>query len=531
MKRYAVDLIIVILAAAACRLSFGRAAEPARQPSRRPNFVFFLADDMGWRDAGCYGSTFYETPNIDRLAKQGMRFTRCLCRLPGVQPDAGEHHDRQVPGPAGHDRLLRRRRSPMPSPGTGRGTSRSCPPAIWTICPWRKSPSPRRLRQAAIAPSLRASGTWAAGATGRRTTASTSISAAARAGSPASYFSPYKNPKLPDGPKGEHLDDRLAAESVKFLEHVGRQPFLLYHAFYSVHIPLQAKRDLIAKYEAKRKGVKAEGPRFKPEGDRQARQVQDHAVYAAMIETMDRSVGQVLDALDRLGLADNTVVFFMSDNGGLSTAEGAPTSNLPLRAGKGWLYEGGIREPMIVKWPGVTKPGSTCSTPVISTDFYPTMLEMAGLPAKPEQHVDGVSMVPLAQANRRGGRAGDLLALPALRQPGRQSGQRRPRRRLEADRVLRGPAAGVVQSEERLGRAAQPGCPRGEEGGRTAREAEGMERGSRGTDAQSEPEPQSRRSGKRGHPLNGCRRLITVKEGQLASATVRRARKREHGCN
>jgi len=179
------------------------------------------------------------------------------------------------------------------------------------------------------------------------------------------------------------------------LEQVGQKPFLLYHAFYSVHIPLQAKRDLIAKYEAKQQGVRVEGPRFKPEGDRETRQVQEHAVYAAMIETMDHSIGQILDALDRLGLADNTVVFFMSDNGGLSTAEGAPTSNLPLRAGKGWLYEGGIREPMIVKWPGMIKPGSTCSTPVISTDFYPTILEMADLPAKPAQHMDGVSMVPL----------------------------------------------------------------------------------------------------------------------------------------
>jgi arylsulfatase A-like enzyme len=110
---------------------------------------------------------------------------------------------------------------------------------------------------------------------------------------------------------------------------------------------------------------------------------------------MDHSVGQILDILDRLGLAENTIVFFMSDNGGLSTAEGAPTSNLPLRAGKGWLYEGGIREPMIVKWPGVIRPGSKSSTPVISTDFYPTMLEMAGLAAKPEQHMDGRSMVSL----------------------------------------------------------------------------------------------------------------------------------------
>ncbi len=531
MKRYAVDLIIVILAAAACRLSFGRAAEPARQPSRRPNFVFFLADDMGWRDAGCYGSTFYETPNIDRLAKQGMRFTDAYAACPRVQPDAGEHHDRQVPGPAGHDRLLRRAAARLPSPSTGRGTSRSCPHRYLDHLP---------LEEVTIAEALKASGyrtfftgKWHLGGRGywpEDQGFDINIGGCG-AGSPASYFSPYKNPKLPDGPKGEHLDDRMAAESVKFLEHVGRKPFLLYHAFYSVHIPLQAKRDLIAKYEAKRKRVKAEGPRFKPEGDRQARQVQDHAVYAAMIETMDRGVGQVLDALDRLGLADNTVVFFMSDNGGLSTAEGAPTSNLPLRAGKGWLYEGGIREPMIVKWPGVIKPGSTCSTPVISTDFYPTILEMAGLPARPATARGRREHGSVAQANRLGGRAGDLLALPALRQPGRQSGQRRPRRRLEADRVLRGPAAGVVRSEEGLGRATQPGSPRGEEGGRTAREAEGMAGGSRGTDTQSEPEPQSRRSGKRGHPLNGCRRLITVKEGQLAPATVRRARKREHGCN
>ncbi len=212
---------------------------------------------------------------------------------------------------------------------------------------------------------------------------------------PCSYFSPYDNPRLPDGPDGEHLDNRLAAESIKFLEQVGESPFLLYLAFYSVHTPLQAKQGLIDKYEAKRKALTIDVPLFKPEGDCSARQVQNHAVYAAMIENMDHAVGQVLDSLDRLGLAENTAVFFMSDNGGLSTADGAPTSNLPLRAGKGWLYEGGIREPMIVKWPGVVKPGSTCGVPVISTDFYPTMLEMADLPPRPEQHVDGISLVPL----------------------------------------------------------------------------------------------------------------------------------------
>ena len=176
-----------------------------------------------------------------------------------------------------------------------------------------------------------------------------------------------------------------------------------------------------------------------------------------MIETMDHSVGQILDALDRLGLAENTIVFFMSDNGGLSTAEGAPTSNLPLRAGKGWLYEGGIREPMIVKWPGVTRPGSTSSTPVISTDFYPTMLEMAGLPAKPEQHVDGVSMVSLLRQTGLAAERAIYWHYPHYGNQGGSPGSRRSRGRLETDRVLRGPSTGVVQSEERLGRATQSG--------------------------------------------------------------------------
>ena len=160
-------------------------------------------------------------------------------------------------------------------------------------------------------------------------------------------------------------------------------------------------------YEEVKSRIRLAGPIWGEEGDNKVRLVQENAVYAAMVEAMDEAVGIVLDALDARGIADDTVVFFMSDNGGLSTSEGHPTSNLPLRAGKGWLYEGGIREPMIVRWPGVTEPGSTCDVPVISTDFYPTMLEMAGLPLRPEQHVDGVSMVPLL----RGGDHPDREAL------------------------------------------------------------------------------------------------------------------------
>jgi len=215
-------------------------------------------------------------------------------------------------------------------------------------------------------------------------------------GSPRSYFSPYRNPNLPDGPKGQYLTDRLTDESLKFLDAVGDKPFLLYLSHHAVHTPLQAKKLLAAKYRAKAKKLpEPKGPKFIPEGRRRARQVQDHAVYAAMVQSVDESVGRVLKKLDALHLADNTVVIFMSDNGGLSTSEGSPTSNAPLRAGKGWLYEGGIREPLIIKWPGAVKPGSVCGEPVISTDFYPTMLEIAHLPARAKQHCDGVSLVPL----------------------------------------------------------------------------------------------------------------------------------------
>jgi arylsulfatase A-like enzyme len=394
-----------MLALTACQLGFAGAPQPATQPPRRPNFVFFLADDMGWRDAGCYGSTFYETPNIDRLASQGMRFTDAYAACPVCSPTRASIMTGKYPARLGTTDYFG---APQPN----------------TVFPhWTRNkpllPAPYLdhlpLEEVTLAEALKEggyrtffAGKWHLGGRGYwPENQGFDINVGGwTAGAPASYFSPYHNPKLSDGPTGEHLDDRMAAESVKFLEGVGQQPFLLYHAFYSVHIPLQAKRDLITKYEAKQKALKMEGPRFKPEGDSQARQVQDHAVYAAMIETMDKGVGRVLDAMDRLGLAGNTIVFFMSDNGGLNTAEGAPTSNVPLRAGKGWLYEGGIREPMIVKWPGAVKPGSTCGTPVISTDFYPTMLEMAGLRAKPEQHKDGVSMVPLLkQTDSTGQRA------------------------------------------------------------------------------------------------------------------------------
>jgi len=220
-------------------------------------------------------------------------------------------------------------------------------------------------------------------------------------GMPSSYFSPYKNPRLTDGPKGEHLTARLTDEAIRLLDDFKNDPFLLYLAFYTVHTPLRAPKELVEKYQ--KKAARILGEEFADEeqvhpnakNKRQVRILQKHAVYAAMVESMDASVGRLLGKLRELGLEKDTVVCFMSDNGGLSTSEGSPTSNLPLRGGKGWLYEGGIREPWIIKWPGGARPGSVCDHPVVSTDFYPTILDMAGLPPRPDQHRDGVSLVPL----------------------------------------------------------------------------------------------------------------------------------------
>jgi arylsulfatase A-like enzyme len=204
---------------------------------------------------------------------------------------------------------------------------------------------------------------------------------------------PPPDPK--DDPK---TTDRIANEAVRFIETNKDKPFFAYLPFLAVHTKIGARADLVAKYEKKKASAPVDS--WGQEHERQVRLVQNQPVYAAMIEQMDAAIGRVLDALYRTGLAERTIVVFMSDNGGLSTSEGHPTSNLPLRGGKGWLYEGGIREPWIMRVPGITKPGSVCDTPVVSTDFYPTLLELAGLALKPQQHRDGISLLPLLNGGK-----------------------------------------------------------------------------------------------------------------------------------
>jgi arylsulfatase A-like enzyme len=352
------------------------------------NFVFILMDDLGWRDVGFNGSTFYETPNIDRLAAQGMRFSSAYAACPVCSPTRASIMTGKYPARLNITNFI-----------AGMRAGKLKPPEYLHQLPLEEFTIGEAFKEAGYSTCF--IGKWHLGGPEYfpdKQGFETNVAVAAGCGG---YFSPYKNFKLPDSPPGEYLTDRLTDEAVKFLKSPKEKPFLLYLSHYAVHVPLQAKKDIEARYAAKAAGLPAPaGPRFVPEGSVQARQVQDHAVYAAMVQSMDESVGRIMKALDELGLADNTAVIFMSDNGGLSTAEGSPTANVPLRGGKGWLYEGGVREPLIIKWPGVTAPGSVCDAPVISTDFYPTMLEMAGLAPRPQQHCDGVSIAGLLRGEK-----------------------------------------------------------------------------------------------------------------------------------
>ncbi len=365
----------------------------------QPNFVFFLVDDLGYMDVGFNNpETFYETPNLDQLSAEGMKFTNAYAACPVCSPTRASIMSGKYPA-----RLNTTDYFGAPQPD-GILQNKN---AYWLKKPLLPAPYEDRLalEEVTLAEALKEAGyatffagKWHLGPEGfwpEDQGFDVNAGGIERGGPYGGnkYFSPYGNPRLKDGPEGEHLPDRLASEAVKFIDAHADEPFLAYVSFYLVHTPLMAREDLKAKYEEKAKSFPPDD--WGEEYPRKVRLVQNHPVYAGMVEAMDLAVGKVLDHLKKTGLDKTTAVFMMSDNGGLSTSEGHPTSNLPLRAGKGWLYEGGIREPMIVKWPGNTESGSVCDVPVISTNFYPTMLEMSGLDFRPEQHIDGISMVSL----------------------------------------------------------------------------------------------------------------------------------------
>jgi arylsulfatase A-like enzyme/glyoxylase-like metal-dependent hydrolase (beta-lactamase superfamily II) len=375
----------------------------------RPNVVFFLVDDLGYMDVGANNpGTFYETPNVDRLASTGMRFTDGYAANPVCSPTRYSIMAGRYPTRVGATNWF-----------SGEREGRFRPAPLYDRMPLEEVTLAETLREAGYRTFF--AGKWHLGPTDEYWPEHQGFEVNRGGwsrGGPyggKQYFSPYGNPRLEDGPDGEHLPDRLATEAVRFIETHRRGPFFVYLSFYSVHTPLLGRPDLVAKYEGKAKRLGLAGEEefggeeqvWPVEKPRRVRVLQKHAVYAAMVEAMDEAVGKVLDRLESLGLDESTVVLFMSDNGGLSTSEGSPTSNLPLRGGKGWLYEGGIREPFLIRAPGVTRPGTTSRVPVISTDFYPTILELLGIPSRPEQHRDGVSLVPLLEG-------GGTLPRPAL---------------------------------------------------------------------------------------------------------------------
>jgi arylsulfatase A-like enzyme len=355
-------------------------------PARPPNIVFILADDLGYMDIGANNpQTFYETPNIDRLARRGMRFTQGYAACCVCSPTRGSIMTGKYPPRFGITDFI---------PGMRPGRMLSAPNA-------RQLP----LEEVTIAEALRDGG-YTTFFAGKWHLGNGEYAPSAQGfprdlmNSTGQFFYPPSDSPPPDSKDDPKTTDRIVNEAVRFIGGHKDKPFFAYLPFLAVHTPIGARADLIAKYEKKRASAPPEA--WGQERERAVRLVQNHAAYAAMLEQLDLGIGRVLTALDENGLGEKTIVFFMSDNGGLATSEGHPTSNLPLRGGKGWPYEGGVRVPWIVCAPGVTTPGSTCDSPVISTDYYPTLLELAGLPTKPEQHRDGVSLLPLLKGQAAG---------------------------------------------------------------------------------------------------------------------------------
>jgi len=352
------------------------AKSTAREPKRPPNFVFILADDLGWSDVGCYGNTFNETPNIDGLARQGMRFTDAYATCPVCSPTRASILSGQYPARLGLTDFIRGHQRPFEKLTVPVNRQQYMPLEIVTIAEALK---PAGYMSGAF-------GKWHLG--GREHFPDKQGFDSTLVTSGWGHFGNNSVPNIQIG-KDEYLTEVLADHCERFMETNRDKPFFLYMSHFAVHIPLEARQQLIEKYEKKPKP---------PTGV-------NNPIYAAMVEHVDISVGRILKKIDDLGLADNTVVVFYSDNGGLRqmyTGEGPiVTTNAPLRDEKGTLYEGGIREPLIVRWPGVVKPHTECKVPVTSVDFYPTFLDIARLKGDASHTLDGESILPLLKRKRR----------------------------------------------------------------------------------------------------------------------------------
>lgn len=379
------------LAAAFILAATGISSAAESAAPRGPNVLFILVDDLGWRDLSGEGSTFYESPHIDGIAASGMRFTQGYAACQVCSPSRASIMMGQYPPRHGITDWI----------GAAQGTewkrnTRMLPAHYNHALPAEGTTLAEAFRGAGYRTFF--AGKWHLGDEGSFPEDhgfDINIGGHHRGSPPGGFFAPYKNPKMTDGEAGESLPLRLGKETARFIDENAERPFFAYLSFYSVHAPIQSTKALWQKYQKKAAGLPEPDHRFLIDRTSPVRQVQDHPVYAGMVEATDTAVGLALDALQRNGVADNTIVVFTSDNGGVSAGDGKATSNLPLRGGKGRQWEGGIREPYYIVWPGVVAPGSTSDVPVSGIDFYPTLLEMAGI-ARPADHViDGVSLVPV----------------------------------------------------------------------------------------------------------------------------------------
>jgi len=368
-------------------IGLGPFASRASEPSDKPNFVFILVDDLGWSDIGCFGSDLHQTPNIDQFALQGMRFTDAYAAAPVCTPTRASIMTGKYPARLGMTIWYEASANPPQN-------RKLIPPVAKGNLPHEEVTIAEVLKQAGY---LTAHvGKWHLGdAAHYPETQGFDINIGGTFwGAPTTFFYPYRGtgtfgkefryvPHLEFGKEGEYLPDRLTEEALRVLEKAKGKPFFLYLCYHIVHTPIEGKPELVAHYRK----------RLKPEMHHQ------NCEYAAMVHSLDENVGRVLAKIDELGIGERTIVFFFSDNGGyINQYKGKTvTNNYPLRSGKGSLYEGGVRVPMIIRWPGVAKSGSVCSEPVSSIDFYPTILDITALQGdqRHNANIDGLSLVPL----------------------------------------------------------------------------------------------------------------------------------------
>ena len=379
--------------------------------AEKPNIVFILADDLGVNDVGAFNSdTFYETPRLNQLAKEGMRFTSAYTAANVCSPTRYSIMAGKYPVRSGVTNYL-----------AGTRSENFEPAPLELFMPLEEKTLGKAFKEAGYRTAY--IGKWHLGDInqyGPQHQGFDVVSGDTQFLTPeyekirllAHPPIPYDHPTFIETRTAQLAEDSLTVlDAFNSFNATEKKPFLLYLSFYQVHVPLGASEQRVEPYQKKKAELGLHDDESKDFADeeqalamdepRKTRIRQNHSVYGAMVSQCDESAGQILDKLDALGLRENTIVIFMSDNGGLTTAEGSPTSNLPFRCGKGWNYEGGIRAPLIVRFPKSVKPNTVSDVPVTSTDFYPTLLDLAGLPLQPQQHLDGISFAPLLRGEKQ----------------------------------------------------------------------------------------------------------------------------------